>query len=95
MVNQPTVTIFAGVIRTVCLQRKANCDKRATFNAKNLSKAQEIVYKYFGNFENVARQEKTFGIKGKRAKIYDRDYRKYKKKKILESLKKWKSSLKS
>ena len=77
----------AGGIRTDFLKRKANCDKRATFNAKNLSKAQEIVYKYFGNFENVARQEKTFGIKGKRAKIYDRDYRKYKKRKMLESLK--------
>lgn len=77
----------AGGLRTDFLKKKANCDKRATFNAKNLSKAQEIVYKYFGNFENVARQEKTFGIKGKRAKIYDRDYRKYKKKKMLESLK--------
>ena len=77
----------AGGLRTDFLKRKANCDKRATFNAKNLSKAQEIVYKYFGNFENVARQEKTFGIKGKRAKIYDRDYRKYKKRKMLESLK--------
>ena len=77
----------AGGLRTDFLKRKANCDKRATFNARNLSKAQEIVYKYFGNFENVARQEKTFGIKGKRAKIYDRDYRKYKKRKMLESLK--------
>ena len=77
----------AGGLRTDFLKKKANCDKRATFNARNLSKAQEIVYKYFGHFENVERQEKTFGIKGKRAKIYDRDYRKYKRKKMLESLK--------
>ena len=76
-----------GGIPKIKLEKRSNSDIYATFNAKNLSKAQEIVYKYFGHFENVEKQEKTFGIKDKKSKKYNKDYRRYKKKKILESLK--------